>query len=76
MKLSRKAFAAFALVFALSAAAWACPNEPTGFNGIAWGSRWEDGGSGFWEDCFSLLWNGLHSLCANREICGEPKKIS
>lgn len=41
MKLSRKAFAAFALVFALSAAAWAFPNEPTGFNGIAWGSRWE-----------------------------------
>ena len=25
----------------MSAAAWAFPNEPTGFNGIAWGSRWE-----------------------------------
>ncbi len=47
MKLSRKVFAAFALVLALSAAAWAFPNEPKGFNGIAWGSRWEGMASQF-----------------------------
>ena len=49
MKLSRKVFAAFALVLALSAVAWAFPNEPTGFNGIAWGSRWEGMASQFRE---------------------------
>jgi len=41
MKLSRKVFAAFAFVIALSAAAWAFPNEPVSFNGISWGARWE-----------------------------------
>ncbi|MBP5212430.1 MAG: hypothetical protein J6Z30_06190 [Pyramidobacter sp.] len=49
MKMSRKVFAALALVLAFCAAAWAFPNEPTGFNGIAWGSRWEGMASQFRE---------------------------
>ena len=47
MKLSRKVFTAFALVIALSATAWAFPNEPGGFNGIAWGSHWDGMASQF-----------------------------
>ena len=41
MKFYGKCAAAAAAVLMFSAAAWAFPNEPAGFNGIAWGSRWE-----------------------------------
>lgn len=49
MKLSRKTLLVFAFVLALSAAAWAFPGEPTGFNGISWGARWEGLSSQFRE---------------------------
>ena len=41
MKFYGKCITAAAAVLMFAAAAWAFPNEPTGFNGIAWGSRWE-----------------------------------
>ncbi|MCI7404728.1 MAG: hypothetical protein MSS85_11685, partial [Pyramidobacter sp.] len=41
MKFYGKCAAAAAAVLMFSAAAWPFPNEPAGFNGIAWGSRWE-----------------------------------
>ncbi|WP_154528054.1 hypothetical protein [Pyramidobacter porci] len=49
MKFYGKCAAAAVATLIFSAAAWAFPNEPSGFNGIAWGARWEGMSSQFRE---------------------------
>lgn len=49
MKFYGKCAAAAVATLIFSAAAWAFPNEPSGFNGIAWGARWESMSSQFRE---------------------------